>query len=58
MPDYPMIHRRYREAISIMWLGAMATGVAEALIDDTAQNIRDRIAPSASRRRLTVNRFC
>lgn len=27
-----------------MWLGAMATGVAQASIDDTAQNIRDRIA--------------
>ena len=47
LPDYPMIHHRYREdwvAISVMWLGAMATGVAEASIDDTAQNIRDRIA--------------
>jgi alkylation response protein AidB-like acyl-CoA dehydrogenase len=46
-PDYPMIHHRYREdwvAISVMWLGAMATGVAQASIDDTAQNIRDRIA--------------
>jgi 3-hydroxy-9,10-secoandrosta-1,3,5(10)-triene-9,17-dione monooxygenase len=45
--DYPMIHHRYREdwvAISVMWLGAMATGVAHASLDDTAQNIRDRIA--------------
>jgi len=45
--DYPMIHHRYREdwvAISVMWLGAMATGVAQASFDDTAQNIRDRIA--------------
>ena len=45
--DYPMIHHRYREdwvAISVLWLGAMATGVAQASIDDTAQNIRDRIA--------------
>ncbi len=46
-PDYPMIHHRYREdwvAISVMWLGAMATGVAEASLDDTTLNIRDRIA--------------
>jgi alkylation response protein AidB-like acyl-CoA dehydrogenase len=45
--DYPMIHNRYREdwvAISVMWLGAMATGVAEASLDDTAQSIRKRIA--------------
>jgi len=45
--DYPMIHHRYREdwvAISVMWLGAMATGVAEASLNDTARNIRDRIA--------------
>jgi 4-hydroxyphenylacetate 3-monooxygenase len=45
--DYPMIHHRYREdwvGISVMWLGAMATGIAEASIDETAQNIRGRIA--------------
>ena len=45
--DYPMIHHRYREdwvAISVMWLGAMATGVAEASLEDTAHSIRDRIA--------------
>jgi len=45
--DYPVIHDRYREdwvAISVMWLGAMATGVAEASLDDTAHNIRERIA--------------
>jgi hypothetical protein len=45
--DYPMIHHRYREdwvAISVMWLGAMATGMAETSLDDTAQNIMDRIA--------------
>jgi alkylation response protein AidB-like acyl-CoA dehydrogenase len=45
--DYPMIHHRYREdwvALSVMWLGAMANGVAEASLDDTALNIRDRIA--------------
>ena len=45
--DYPVIHDRYREdwvAISVMWLGAMATGVASASLDDTARNIRERIA--------------
>ena len=45
--DYPMIHHRYREdwvAISVMWLGAMATGVVQAALDSTALNIRDRIA--------------
>ncbi len=46
-PDYQVIHPRYREdwvAISVMWLGAMATGVAEASLDDTACNTKDRIA--------------
>lgn len=45
--DYPMIHHRYREdwvAISVMWLGVMATGIAQASLDETALNIRDRIA--------------
>ncbi len=45
--DHPMIHHRYREdwvAISVMWLGAMATGLAEASLDETALNIRNRIA--------------
>jgi alkylation response protein AidB-like acyl-CoA dehydrogenase len=46
-PDYAMIHHRYREdwvALSVLWLGAMATGVAEASVNETAQSIRDRIA--------------
>jgi alkylation response protein AidB-like acyl-CoA dehydrogenase len=46
-PDYPMVHHRYREdwvALSGLWLGAMATGVAEASVNETAQSIRDRIA--------------
>ena len=46
-PDLPVIHHRYREdwvAISVMWLGAMATGVADASLDDAAHSIRDRIA--------------
>ncbi|MET0153257.1 MAG: acyl-CoA dehydrogenase family protein [Candidatus Binatia bacterium] len=46
-PDYPMIHHRYREdwvALSVLWLGAMATGVAEVSVNETAKGIRDRIA--------------
>jgi alkylation response protein AidB-like acyl-CoA dehydrogenase len=42
-----MINHRYREdwvALSVMWLGAMATGVAQACLDNTVKNIRDRIA--------------
>jgi len=45
--DYPVIHLRYREdwaALSVLWLGAMATGIAETSLDETAQNIRDRVA--------------
>ena len=45
--DYPVIHHRYREdwvALSVLWLGAMATGVAEMSLDETSQNIRERIA--------------
>jgi 3-hydroxy-9,10-secoandrosta-1,3,5(10)-triene-9,17-dione monooxygenase len=43
----PMIHHRYREdwvAISVMWLGAMATGVAEISLTETAKSIQERIA--------------
>jgi len=46
-PEYPMIHHRYREdwvALSVLWLGAMATGVAEVSLNETAKSIRDRIA--------------
>jgi 3-hydroxy-9,10-secoandrosta-1,3,5(10)-triene-9,17-dione monooxygenase len=46
-PEYPMIHSRYREdwvALSVLWLGAMATGIAEVCLNDTAASIRDRIA--------------
>jgi len=45
--DHPMINQRYREdwvALSVMWLGAMATGVAEISFNETAQSIRERIA--------------
>ncbi|MGR8918927.1 MAG: acyl-CoA dehydrogenase family protein [Gammaproteobacteria bacterium] len=46
-PAQPMIHQRYREdwvALSVMWLGAMATGVAGVSLDETAAGIRERIA--------------
>ena len=45
--DCPVINHRYREdrvALSVMWLGAMATGLAQASFDDVAEDIRDRIA--------------
>lgn len=45
--DYPVINHRYREdwvALSVMWLGAMATGLAEASLGDTSQSIQGRIA--------------
>jgi alkylation response protein AidB-like acyl-CoA dehydrogenase len=50
-PENP-IHHQYREdwvAISVMWLGAMATGVAEASLDETAHNIRDRLTMLGTR---------
>ena len=46
-PDYRVINHRFREdwvALSVVWLGAMATGVAEASLNETAQNIRGRVA--------------
>ena len=46
-PSYAVIHPRYREdwvALSVLWLGAMATGVAEISFEETAHGIRDRIA--------------
>ncbi|MGE3849272.1 MAG: acyl-CoA dehydrogenase family protein, partial [Gammaproteobacteria bacterium] len=46
-PGFPMIHPRYREdwvALSVLWLGTMATGVAEASFEETALGIRERIA--------------
>jgi alkylation response protein AidB-like acyl-CoA dehydrogenase len=46
-PDHPMIHQRYREdwvALSVLWLGAMATGVAEISLTETAESIKERIA--------------
>ena len=46
-PAREMIHPRYREdwvALSVIWLGAMACGVAEASLNETCENIRERIA--------------
>lgn len=51
-PGRPMIHHRYREdwvALSVLWLGAMATGLAEVCLDETAMGIRDRIAIMGTR---------
>lgn len=45
--NYPVVGARYREdwvGLTVMWLGAMATGVAEASLRETASSIRDRIA--------------
>jgi alkylation response protein AidB-like acyl-CoA dehydrogenase len=46
-PDHPMIDARYREdwvALSNMWLGAMAVGVAQACLDECCDGIRERVA--------------
>jgi 4-hydroxyphenylacetate 3-monooxygenase len=43
----PMIHHRYREdwvALSDLWLGAMAVGVAEASLKACAEGIQGRVA--------------
>ena len=46
-PATAMIHHRYREdwvAISVMWLGAMATGLVEAAFREAIENIQNRVA--------------
>lgn len=46
-PATPVVHPRYREdwvALSVLWLGAMACGVAETSLEETAGSIRERIA--------------
>jgi 3-hydroxy-9,10-secoandrosta-1,3,5(10)-triene-9,17-dione monooxygenase len=46
-PEREMIHHRYREdwvALSVLWLGAMACGVAEVSLNETCENIRERTA--------------
>ena len=45
--SHPVIHPRYREdwvALSVLWLGAMACGVARISLEETARDIRDRVA--------------
>ena len=51
-PEHPVIHQRYREdwvALSVMWLGAMATGLTEISLSETTENIRERIAIAGTR---------
>jgi 3-hydroxy-9,10-secoandrosta-1,3,5(10)-triene-9,17-dione monooxygenase len=46
-PNYPVIDHRYREdwvALSDLWLGAMAVGVAQAALDEACAGIQNRIA--------------
>jgi 3-hydroxy-9,10-secoandrosta-1,3,5(10)-triene-9,17-dione monooxygenase len=46
-PAYPMIDRRYREdwvALSDLWLGCMAVGVADAALTDACSGIQNRVA--------------
>ena len=46
-PATEMINHRYREdwvAISVMWLGAMATGLVEAAFSEAIESIKDRVA--------------
>lgn len=45
--QHPVVHPRFREdwvALSVLWLGAMATGVARLSLAETALGIRERIA--------------
>ena len=45
-PETEMINHRYREdwvAISVMWLGAMATGLVEAAFREAIENIQNRV---------------
>lgn len=46
-PNYAVINPCYREdwvAYSVLWLGAMACGVAEISLHETSESIRERIA--------------
>ena len=46
-PDHPMIGHRYREdwvALSDLWLGAMAVGIAQTSLEDCCRGIADRVA--------------
>jgi 3-hydroxy-9,10-secoandrosta-1,3,5(10)-triene-9,17-dione monooxygenase len=46
-PNFDVINFRYREdwvALSVLWLGAMACGVAEVSLNETCENIQERLA--------------
>jgi 3-hydroxy-9,10-secoandrosta-1,3,5(10)-triene-9,17-dione monooxygenase len=46
-PAYPVINRRYREdwvALSDLWLGCMAVGVADAALKEACGGIKGRVA--------------
>ena len=46
-PEYSVINDRYREdwvALSVVWLGAMATGLVEVSLNEAAEGIKERIA--------------
>ena len=46
-PEYHVINDRYREdwvGLSVVWLGAMATGLVEVSLNEVAASIKDRIA--------------
>ena len=46
-PAYPVIHHRYREdwvALSDLWLGCMAVGVADAALKEACSGIQGRVA--------------
>jgi alkylation response protein AidB-like acyl-CoA dehydrogenase len=46
-PAWPMINPRYREdwvALSDLWLGCMAVGVASAALDEACEGIQGRVA--------------
>lgn len=46
-PAYPVINHRYREdwvALSDLWLGCMAVGVADAALKEACGGVKDRVA--------------
>lgn len=46
-PAYPVINHRYREdwvALSDLWLGCMAVGLADAALKEACDGIKDRVA--------------
>ena len=46
-PKYRVINDRYREdwvGLSVVWLGAMATGIVEVSLNEVATSIKERIA--------------